>query len=65
VVSMITSINDNFIELRIFRDVILSVLGGSTNYYNKTVLEFAHLLIVLQLACHTPFIYYIGKEYLL
>ena len=46
---MITSkkTNDNFILLRIFRDVILSVLGGNTKYNEILILEITHLLIVL------------------
>lgn len=48
-----------------FRDVLMCIFGRSGQFYGKFVLKLATVGIAVQLVCHMPFIYYIGKEHML
>ena len=43
----------------------MSIFGKSGVYYGKISIELTSVFIMLQVACHLPFIYYIAKEHLL
>ena len=51
--------------IKIFRNVLMSIFGSSGEDYSKTILKVAHLGIILQLICHMPFIYFMGREHIL
>ena len=51
--------------IKIFRNVLMSIFGSSGEDYSKSILKVAHFGIILQLVCHMPFIYFIGREHIL
>jgi len=52
-------------RMEIFRDVVLAVLGSDVDLQQKPILIIAHFGVILQLICHMPFIFFIGKEHIL
>jgi len=51
--------------MEIVRDVLLAVMGSDDGLQQKPILIIGHFGVILQLICHMPFIYFIGKEHVL
>ena len=59
------SVDQAITKAEIVRDIILVVLGSNENVHSKDILCLGHMGVILQLICHMPFIFYIGKEHVL
>jgi len=55
----------SFSSAEVVRDVILCIFGNNQIYYPKPILFIGHLGVIVQLLCHLPLIFYIGKEHVL
>jgi hypothetical protein len=52
-------------KAEILRDIILAVLGSNENFRTKPILVVGHFGVIMQLICHVPLMFFIGKEHLL